>query len=156
MPRVRRAAGVDGPRVARRPGDRRSTTRWGEAFKELTLHKFFEEGGVLSPEKMHMFFTACYDLDKFREFVFGSTLLERFEVDEDFVEEMRYDDEGTAALRLPVAAVQSLRRADDEVASRGRRGVQGRLDKQELFAKAARAVQEETMSAKRQARERSS
>jgi len=66
---------------------------WGEAFKELTLHKFFEEGGVLSPEKMHMFFTACYDLDKFREFVFGSTLLQRFEMDEDFVEEMRYEDE---------------------------------------------------------------
>jgi Fe-S-cluster containining protein len=66
---------------------------WGEAFKELTLHKFFEDGGVLSPEKMHMLFTACYDLDKFREFVFESTLLRRFEVDEDLVEEMRYDDE---------------------------------------------------------------
>jgi Fe-S-cluster containining protein len=66
---------------------------WGEAFKELTLHKFFEEGGTLSPEKMHMFFTACYDLDKFRKFVFESTLLERFEIDEDFIEEMRYDEE---------------------------------------------------------------
>jgi Fe-S-cluster containining protein len=66
---------------------------WGEAFKELTLHKFFEEGGTLAPERIHMLFTACYDLDKFREFVFGSTLLERFEVDEDFVEEMRYNEE---------------------------------------------------------------
>jgi Fe-S-cluster containining protein len=66
---------------------------WGEGFKELTLHPFFEDGGTLSPEKMHMLFTACYDLDKFREFVFGSTLLERFEVDEDFVEQMRTDDE---------------------------------------------------------------
>jgi Fe-S-cluster containining protein len=66
---------------------------WGEAFKELTLHQYFEDGGTLSPEKMHMFFTACYDLDRFREFVFESTLLQRFDVDEDFVEEMRYDDE---------------------------------------------------------------
>jgi len=66
---------------------------WGEGFKELTLHKYFEEGGVLSPEKMHMLFTACYDLDRFREFVFESTLLKRFEVDEEFVEEMRHDDE---------------------------------------------------------------
>jgi hypothetical protein len=65
---------------------------WGEAFKELTLHKFFDDGGELTPPKMQMFFTACYDLDKFREFVFGSTLLKRFEIDEDFVEEMRYDD----------------------------------------------------------------
>ena len=67
---------------------------WGEQFKELTLHEFFEKGGTLAPEKVHMMFTACYDLDNFREFVFGSTLLKRFEVDEDFVEEMRYDDEG--------------------------------------------------------------
>jgi Fe-S-cluster containining protein len=67
---------------------------WGEAFKELTLHKFFEdENAVLAPEKMHMLFTACYDLDKFREFVFESTMLERFEIDEDFLDEMRYDDE---------------------------------------------------------------
>jgi len=66
---------------------------WGDAYKELTLHEFFEKGGTLSPEKMHMLFTACYDLDSFREFVFKSTLLERFEVDEGLVEEMRYDDE---------------------------------------------------------------
>jgi Fe-S-cluster containining protein len=67
--------------------------RWGEQFKELTLHKFFETGGELSPEKIHMLYTACYDLDKFRAFVFNSTLLERFDLDEDYVEEMRYDDE---------------------------------------------------------------
>ncbi|MGD2068260.1 MAG: YkgJ family cysteine cluster protein [Gemmatimonadota bacterium] len=67
--------------------------RWGEAYKELALHEFFEHGGVLAPERMEMFFTACYDLDRFRDFVFESTLLDRFEIDEDFVEEMRTDDE---------------------------------------------------------------
>jgi Fe-S-cluster containining protein len=66
---------------------------WGEALKELTLHEFFADGGVLSPEKMQMLFTACYDLDRFRDFVFQSTLLKRFDVDDDLVEEMRYDDE---------------------------------------------------------------
>jgi uncharacterized protein len=66
---------------------------WGDAYKELTLHKFFEDGGVLSPEKLNMFFTACYDLDKFRAFVFNTTLLDRFEVDEDAIEEMSYDDD---------------------------------------------------------------
>jgi len=66
---------------------------WGEQYKELALHPYFEQGGTLSPKKMEMLFTACYDLDKFREFVLESTLLERFEVDEDFVEQIRYDDE---------------------------------------------------------------
>ena len=42
---------------------------------------------------MEMFFNATYDLQKFREFVFGSTLLERFEVDEDFVHEMKTSNE---------------------------------------------------------------
>ena len=66
---------------------------WGEAYKELTLHPFFERGNTLSPEKMHMMYTACFDIDKFREFVFESTMLQRFEIDEDFIEGMRYDDE---------------------------------------------------------------
>jgi Fe-S-cluster containining protein len=107
---------------------------WGEQYKELTLHKFFEDGGTLAPEKMHMFFVACYDLDKFREFVFESTLLQRFEVDEDFVEEMRYSDE--ALLRF---SIQWLRfslfgedtvRVKQEVAE----AFKGKLDKKELFA----------------------
>ena len=97
---------------------------WGEAYKELALHAFFETGGSLPPERMHMLFTACYDLDKFREFVFESTLLERFEVDEDLVEEMGYSDEtllrfaflwlrfslfGEPTVRIKQDALESLR-----------------------------------------------
>ena len=66
---------------------------WGEAYKELSLHRHFEDGGELTPDRMEMFFNSTYDLDKLRAFVFGSTLLERFEVDEDFVHEMEGSDE---------------------------------------------------------------
>jgi Fe-S-cluster containining protein len=66
---------------------------WGEAYKELSLHKFFEEVGPLQPSKMEMFFNATYDLQRFREFVFGSTLLERFDVDEDFIHQMQTSNE---------------------------------------------------------------
>ena len=112
--------------------------QWGEAFKELTLHEYFENGGVLSPEKMHMLFTACYDLDKFREFVFDSTLLQRFDVDEDFVEEMRYDDEALLRfaflwLRFSLFGEPTVRPKPDIVEA-----FEGRLDKQQVFdAKAA-------------------
>ena len=108
---------------------------WGEAFKELTLHEFFETGGTLTPEKMEMMFTACYDLDKFREFVFGSTLLKRFEVDEDFVEEMRRSDEALLRfaflwLRFSLFGEETVRvRADVIEAYRGS------LDKKDLFSK---------------------
>ena len=71
---------------------------WGEAYKEISLHKFFEDVGDLPPSKMEMFFNSTYNLDKFRDFVFGSSLLDRFDVDEDFVHEIRENDE--ALLRL--------------------------------------------------------
>jgi len=109
--------------------------RWGEQFKELTLHEYFEQGRTLSPEKMHMMFTACYDLDRFREFVFGSTLLKRFEVDEDFVEAMRYDDEellrfATLWLRFSLFGEQTVRVKPDVAEA-----FHGSLDKRTLFAK---------------------
>lgn len=112
---------------------------WGEGFKELTLHEYFENGGVLSPEKMHMLFTACYDLDKFREFVFESTLLHRFEVDEEFVEEMRHDDEALLRfaflwLRFSLFGERTMKVRPDVVEA-----FKGKLDKRELFEKEAEA-----------------
>ncbi len=65
----------------------------GELFKELSLHDFFKEKKQLTPAKLEMFYTVCYNIDKFREFVFGSSFLERFEVDEELVNEIKSDDE---------------------------------------------------------------
>jgi Fe-S-cluster containining protein len=109
--------------------------RWGEAFKELALHKYFEDGGILSPEKMHMFFTACYDLDRFRTFVLESTLLKRFEVDEDFIEEMRYDDETLLRfaflwLRFSLFGEATMKPREDVVEA-----FKGSVHKKELFRK---------------------
>jgi hypothetical protein len=41
---------------------------------------------------MEMFHTACFDLDRFRAFVFESTFLTRFELPAEEVEAMRADD----------------------------------------------------------------
>jgi Fe-S-cluster containining protein len=108
---------------------------WGEAFKELTLHRFFEEGGILTEKKLEMFFTATYDLDKFRDFVFESTLLQRYDVDEDFVEDMRRDDEallrfGFLWLRFALFGEPTMK-ARPEVLE----AFQGSVDKKELFEK---------------------
>lgn len=64
----------------------------GEYFKEISLHEKFDRAGKIEPVKLEMFYMVCYDLDKFREFVFGSTFLKRFEVDEDQLREMQRDD----------------------------------------------------------------
>lgn len=65
----------------------------GREYKDITLHDFFEKGGTLTAQQMEMFYTACYDLDKFRKFVFDSTFLERFEVDEKTINTIKADDE---------------------------------------------------------------
>jgi hypothetical protein len=83
-----------------------------------------------------MFFTACYDLDRFREFVFGSTLLQRFDVDEDLIEAMRYDDE--ALLRFAFLWLRfSL---FGEKTMKAKAGVleafKGSVDKKDLFEEA--------------------
>jgi len=109
---------------------------WGEQDKELALHKFFETGGTLPPERMHMLFTACYELDKFRELVFESTLLDRFEVDEDFVDEMRTSDEALLRfaylwLRFSLFGEKTVRIKEDAIeAMRGKLAEKERSEKE--------------------------
>lgn len=67
-------------------------TEMGELFKEVSLHDYFKEGKKLEPAKLEMFYTVCYNIDKFREFVFASTFLNRFEIDEETVNKIKSDD----------------------------------------------------------------
>jgi Fe-S-cluster containining protein len=64
-----------------------------DGFREIVSHPWFIGGRRLDAPRMEMFHMACYDLDRFREFVFGSTFLQRFELEEEQVERMRDDDE---------------------------------------------------------------
>jgi Fe-S-cluster containining protein len=64
----------------------------GRQFKEITLHRTLLEGKPLTPQKIEMFFMVCYNIDKFRNFLFGSTFFEKFEVDPDVRESIREDD----------------------------------------------------------------
>ena len=66
--------------------------KMGEDFKELTLHQFFTDRGNLTPQKIEMFYLACYDLDKFRSFLFDSTFFEKFDIDETMKNKIKDDD----------------------------------------------------------------
>ncbi len=61
-------------------------------FRELVSHPWFIGGRQLDPKRLHMFYMGCYDLDTFREFVFGSTFLQRFDLEPGFVENLKTDD----------------------------------------------------------------
>ncbi|MCB2229445.1 YkgJ family cysteine cluster protein [bacterium] len=64
----------------------------GEPFRNLTTHRYFGEGKMLSPEKMDMFYTVCYDVDNFRRFLFGSTFFDKFIVDDETKAKIKEDD----------------------------------------------------------------
>jgi len=65
----------------------------GASFKELMLNEFWDQDVALPPEKMGMYLMACYDLDRFRRFIFETSFLDRFEMDEARIEAIRTDDE---------------------------------------------------------------
>jgi Fe-S-cluster containining protein len=63
-----------------------------QGFRDLVGHPWFIGGRQLDPRRIEMFFMAAYDLDAFREFVFGTTFVKRFELDAELVERLRTDD----------------------------------------------------------------
>jgi Fe-S-cluster containining protein len=65
----------------------------GTSFRDLTLHDFWDGNKELTPEQADMFYMACYDVDRFRRFVFETRFLELIEVDEARIEAIRTNDE---------------------------------------------------------------
>ena len=65
----------------------------GELFKQITLHDFFEKGKqLLTPLQVEMFFTACYNIDKFRRFIVESSFLDKFDIDKSTLDKIKTDD----------------------------------------------------------------
>jgi hypothetical protein len=62
-------------------------------FRELVSHPWFIGGRTLDPKRMHMFYTACYDLDTFRSFVFESSFRDKFEIEPELLDEITTNDE---------------------------------------------------------------
>jgi Fe-S-cluster containining protein len=86
-----------------------------QGFRDLVGHPWFIGGRQLDPRRIEMFFMAAYDLDAFREFVFSTTFVKRFELDDAFVETLRTDDRalllfGFRWLRFALFGEPTLRR----------------------------------------------
>ncbi len=62
-------------------------------FRGIVSHPWFIGGRQLDPKRIELFHTACYDLDAFRRFVFESSFLQRFDVEEPVVREIEASDE---------------------------------------------------------------
>jgi Fe-S-cluster containining protein len=63
-----------------------------KGFRDLVGHPWFIGGRQLDPRRVELFFMAAYDLDTFREFIFSTTFVKRFELEDGLVEALRTDD----------------------------------------------------------------
>ena len=63
-----------------------------KGFRELVGHPWFIGGRQLDPRRIELFHMAAYDLDTFREFVFSTSFVRRFELEPELVEALRTDD----------------------------------------------------------------
>lgn len=61
--------------------------------RSLMLHPFGRSGRGPTAQQREMFYLACYDLDRFRRFIFGTRLLQKFQVDGTRIEAIAWDDE---------------------------------------------------------------
>ncbi len=68
-----------------------------EGFRQIVGHPWFIGGRQLDPRRIELFHMAAYDLDTFREFVFQTTFLQRFELAPALVEAIRTDDRALLA-----------------------------------------------------------
>lgn len=60
-------------------------------WKKILLSRSIP-GQNIDEKKQSMFYMACYDMDRFRRFIFESRFLDKFEVEDDVVEKIRVDD----------------------------------------------------------------
>lgn len=89
-----------------------------KAYKEITYHDYFEKGGKLDPGKTRLVYTACYDLDAFRKFLFETRFFEIYKVAPEVIDKIREDDEallnfGYKWVRFSLFSEDTLRLKDE-------------------------------------------
>ncbi len=61
-------------------------------FKKITMNEFLSNKKISNKNIQDMYYMACYDLDRFRRFVFESKFLKLFEVKPETMENLKKDD----------------------------------------------------------------
>ncbi len=66
--------------------------RLNDLLMELYVLKARGRGIALGPQHMQMFTMACYNTERFRDFIFKSGFLQKFDIDEEVVADLRQND----------------------------------------------------------------
>jgi len=90
------------------------------SYKEITHHEFFEEGNKLDPGKTKLLYTACYDLDAFKRFLFETRFFDIYDVEKEVIEKIKTDEEellsfGYRWVRFSLFSEDTLKLKDKEM-----------------------------------------
>jgi uncharacterized protein len=66
--------------------------RMNDLLMELFVGSRRSGNVTLTPQHVQMFMMACYNTERFRDFIFKSGFLSRFELEPDLVDALRDDD----------------------------------------------------------------
>jgi hypothetical protein len=67
--------------------------KMNESYKEITLHDYFQKGNKLDPGRSKMLYTACYNLDEFKRFLFETRFFDIYDVEKGIIERIKEDRE---------------------------------------------------------------
>jgi hypothetical protein len=71
-----------------------------EIFNSITFNEVILRNRITEEKVRDMFYMACYDLDRFKRFVFESRFLDIFDIEKDVIEKIKDDDEELLKLGL--------------------------------------------------------
>jgi Fe-S-cluster containining protein len=91
-----------------------------ESYKEITHHDFFEKGNKLDSGKTKLLYTACYDLDQFKSFLFNTRFFDIYDVEKEVIEKIKNDEEellifGYRWVRFSLFSEDTLKLKDKEM-----------------------------------------
>ena len=94
--------------------------RMNASYKEITHHEFFEEGNKLDAGKTKLLYTACYDLDAFKRFLFETRFFDIYDVEKEVIEKIKNDEEellsfGYRWVRFSLFSEDTLKLKDKEM-----------------------------------------
>lgn len=93
--------------------------KMNEVYKHITHHEFFNEN-KLDSDNFRLFFLACYDIDRFRKYVFESHFLQIYEIKDNTLQKIEEQDEellnfGYRWIRFRIFSEQTIRVKDKEM-----------------------------------------
>lgn len=67
--------------------------KMNESYKDITHHVYFQKGNKLDSGKKKLLYTASYDLDSFKRFLFETRIFDIYDVEKELIKKIKNEEE---------------------------------------------------------------